>query len=77
VSVPVTQLARWKTTVQLVAIGFLLAGDAGDEVASTLLGRGTVIVTAVGIMLLWLSALVTLYTGWDYFRAGVRHLIKE
>lgn len=77
VSVPVTQLAKWKTTVQLVAIGFLLAGDAGDEVASTLLGHGTVIVTGVGIMLLWLSALVTLYTGWDYFRAGVRHLIKE
>ncbi len=77
VSVPVTQLAKWKTTVQLVAIGFLLAGDAGDELASTLLRHGTAIVTNFGIMLLWLSALVTLYTGWDYFRAGVRHLIKE
>src|SRR6202521_1099742 len=38
VSVPVTQLAKWKTTVQLVAIGFLLAGQAGDAVVSSVLG---------------------------------------
>jgi cardiolipin synthase len=35
------------------------------------------VITGVGIGLLWLSALVTLYTGYDYFRAGVRHLIDE
>jgi cardiolipin synthase (CMP-forming) len=69
VSVPVTTLAKWKTAVQLVAIGFLLAGKAGDEIVSG--------VTLTGLMLLWFSALVTLYTGWDYFHAGVRHLIKE
>jgi cardiolipin synthase len=77
VSVPVTQLAKWKTTVQLVAIGFLLAGQAGDNVVGAMLGRGTRAITEVGIGLLWISALVTLYTGWDYFRAGVRHLIDE
>jgi cardiolipin synthase len=77
VSVPVTQLAKWKTAVQLVAVGFLLAGPAGDNVMSARLGYRTVIVTDVGIGLLWLSALVTLYTGYDYFRAGVRHLIDE
>ena len=77
VSVPVTQLAKWKTTVQLVAIGFLLAGQAGDELMSTLLGRANTMITETGIGLLWLSALVTLYTGWDYFHAGVRHLIDE
>jgi cardiolipin synthase len=77
VSVPVTQLAKWKTTVQLVAIGFLLAGPAGDELMSGWLGRATATVTEAGIGLLWLSALVTLYTGWDYFRAGVRHLIDD
>jgi cardiolipin synthase len=77
VSVPVTQLAKWKTTVQLVAIGFLLAGEAGDEEVSKMLGRTTTAITEVGIGLLWISALVTLYTGWDYFRAGVRHLIEE
>ena len=69
VSMPVTRLAKWKTTLQLVAIGFLLAGDAGDMIIP--------VVTPIGLMLLWLSALLTLYTGWDYFRAGMKHLIKE
>jgi len=69
VSVPVTRLAKWKTTFQLVAVGFLLAGDAGDAIVP--------VVTPIGLSLLWLSALLTLYTGWDYFRAGVRHLIEE
>jgi cardiolipin synthase (CMP-forming) len=77
VSVPVTQLAKWNTTVQLIAIGFLLAGQAGDQAMSTLLARQTATITDMGIGLLWLSALVTLYTGWDYFRAGLRHLIDE
>ncbi|GAA0775147.1 CDP-diacylglycerol--glycerol-3-phosphate 3-phosphatidyltransferase [Roseibium denhamense] len=69
VSVPVTQLAKWKTTVQLIAIGLLLAGPAGD-----LLIPGT---TLAGLVALWLAALLTLYTGYDYFRAGIGHLIKE
>ena len=69
VSVPVTRLAKWKTTLQLVAVGFLIAGDAGDAVIP--------IVTKIGIMLLWLSALLTLYTGWDYLQAGLHHLTRE
>jgi CDP-diacylglycerol---glycerol-3-phosphate 3-phosphatidyltransferase len=69
VSVPVTQLAKWKTTLQLVAVGFLVAGKAGDALLP--------VFTPTGLALLWLSALLTLYTGWDYFRAGVRHLIDE
>jgi cardiolipin synthase (CMP-forming) len=69
VSVPVTRLAKWKTAVQLLAVGFLLAGKAGDEIVPG--------VTLTGLTLLWISALVTLYTGWDYFRAGVQHLIKD
>ena len=69
VSVPVTRLAKWKTTLQLVAVGFLIAGDAGDAVIP--------IVTKLGIMLLWLSALLTLYTGWDYLHAGLHHLTRE
>src|SRR5215469_13419468 len=69
VSVPVTQLAKWKTTLQLVAVGFLIAGEAGDAVVP--------VVTPIGLALLWLSALLTLYTGWDYFRAGVRHLTED
>jgi cardiolipin synthase len=69
VSVPVTQLAKWKTTVQLVAVGFLIAGEAGDRILP--------ITTEIGLGLIWISAIVTLYTGWDYFRAGLRHLIEE
>lgn len=69
VSVPVTQLAKWKTATQLVAVGVLLAGPAADRILP-----GT---TLMGIVLLWIAALLTLYTGWDYFRAGARHLIEE
>jgi cardiolipin synthase len=69
VSVPVTQLAKWKTTGQLVAVGFLLAGRAGDLIVPY--------VTLSGLTLLWLSAMLTLYTGWDYMRAGVRHLLES
>jgi len=65
VSVPVTKLAKWKTTLQLIAIGFLLAGPAGDQMFPY--------VTEIGSGLLWVSALVTLYTGYDYFRAGMKH----
>jgi cardiolipin synthase (CMP-forming) len=75
VSVPVSRLAKWKTTWQLVAVGFLIAGDAGDKAASELFKQDTLVITNVGLALLWLSALVTLYTGWDYMRAGVRHMI--
>ncbi|MCE7029246.1 CDP-diacylglycerol--glycerol-3-phosphate 3-phosphatidyltransferase [Jiella avicenniae] len=66
VSVPVTRLAKWKTTIQMVAIAFLLAGPAGDEFMPG--------ITVLGLVLLWISALVTLYTGYDYFRAGLRHI---
>ena len=69
VSVPVTKLAKWKTTAQLIAIGFLLAGEAGDQVIP--------FTTQLGLLLLWLSALFTIYTGYDYFRAGIHHLIAE
>ncbi|MGC1466580.1 MAG: CDP-diacylglycerol--glycerol-3-phosphate 3-phosphatidyltransferase [Pseudolabrys sp.] len=69
VSVPVTRLAKWKTAGQMIAVGFLLAGKAGDLVIPH--------VTLVGLTLLWLSALLTLYTGWDYFRAGLRYLIED
>ena len=66
VSVPVTQLAKWKTTIQMVAIGFLLAGPAADDIYP--------LATETGILLLWISAIVTLYTGYDYFRAGLKHI---
>jgi cardiolipin synthase (CMP-forming) len=88
VRVQVTRLAKWKTTVQLIAVGFLLAGEAGDAAVPgltvtipTLWTTGVFVgtqilglVTFIGIALLWIAALLTLYTGWDYFRAGIKHL---
>jgi len=67
VSVPVTRLAKWKTVGQMVAVGFLIAGEAGDRVVP--------VVTETGIFLLWASALLTLYTGYDYMKAGLRYVI--
>ena len=69
VSVPVTKLAKYKTAIQLVAIVFLIAGEAGEAILP--------LTTLIGIVLLWASAIITIYTGYDYFRAGIHHLIKE
>lgn len=69
VSVPVSRVAKWKTTAQLFALGFLVVGPAGDKV---LPGN-----TTIGIVLLWAAAGLTIYTGWDYFNAGIRHLVAE
>ena len=68
VSVPVSTIAKWKTTVQLVSVGFLIAGQAGETV---LPGNVTIV-----IVLLWIAALLTLYTGYDYFKAGIRHVVE-
>lgn len=67
VSVPVTKIAKWKTAVQMVAIGLLIAGPAGDTVIPH--------TTAAGLAMLWVAAALTLYTGYDYFRAGIRHVV--
>ncbi len=69
VGVPVTRLAKWKTGMQMIALGFLLAGPAGDRIMAY--------TTEIGLTLLWVAALLTLYTGYDYFRAGFRHLLQE
>lgn len=69
VSVPVTQLAKWKTTIQMIALGFLLAGPAGEKILPYN--------TEIGLTLLWVAAIITLYTGWDYFRVGIKHIVEE
>jgi len=74
VSVPVTRLAKWKTTMQMIAIGFLLAGPAGDKLMRYYI-QDFGLFTYVGLLLLWISALITVYTGYDYFRAGLRHVM--
>ncbi|HEY5795389.1 MAG TPA: CDP-diacylglycerol--glycerol-3-phosphate 3-phosphatidyltransferase [Bosea sp. (in: a-proteobacteria)] len=69
VSVPVSRIAKWKTTAQLLALGFLVAGPAGDKVLPHN--------TQIGIVMLWVAAALTIYTGWDYFNAGIRHMVDE
>ena len=69
VKVFVTRLAKWKTALQMLALGVLLVGPAGEQL---LAGAST-----GGLVLLWLAALLTLWTGFDYLRAGVRHAMKQ
>ena len=69
VSVPVSKVAKWKTTLQLVALGFLIAGRTADVIVPG--------VTQAGLILLWVAALLTLYTGWDYMKAGIKHVVDE
>jgi CDP-diacylglycerol--glycerol-3-phosphate 3-phosphatidyltransferase/cardiolipin synthase len=65
VSVPVSQLAKWKTTFQLVSLGALiLAGGLPAQLW----------IKQVGIVTLWAAAGLTLITGWDYLRVGLKHM---
>jgi cardiolipin synthase len=66
VPVPVTAVAKWKTTAQMIALGFLIAGPAGEAVLP-----GSI---RIGIVLLWIAAILTLYTGWDYMKASYDHV---
>ena len=66
VPVPVTAVAKWKTAAQLLALGFLIAGPAGEAVLP-----GSIF---VGTVLLWVAAILTLYTGWDYMKASYDHV---
>ena len=65
VSVPVSALAKWKTTFQMVALGALILGGAVPDMAW---------VHLVGIVCLWLAAALTLVTGYDYLRIGLKHM---
>lgn len=69
VSVPVSRVAKWKTTLQLLSLGFLIAGPAGEKVLP-----GTIV---IGTVLLWAAAVLTIYTGWDYLKTGILHLMHE
>jgi cardiolipin synthase len=67
VSMPVTRLAKWKTAIQMVALAFLVIGDASPPL-------GPIVSTTAGIVGLWAAALLTLVTGYDYLRAGLGHM---
>ena len=65
VSMPVSKLAKWKTTLQLVALGALILGGAIPSAAW---------IHGVGLVSLWGAAVLTAITGWDYLRVGLRHM---
>ncbi len=69
VKVHVTELAKWKTFLQMSALAVLLAAPALETTAPG--------ITAGGEVLLWLAALLTLWTGYDYLKAGIRHAIEH
>jgi cardiolipin synthase len=70
IGLPVTRLAKWKTGVQMVALGLLLLGGGGAH----LIGLGWLPMAWIGGTLLWMAAVLTLVTGWDYLIAGLRHV---
>jgi cardiolipin synthase len=61
---PVSQLAKWKTTFQIIALGALILGGAVPRMPW---------VHIVGLVSLWVAATLTLITGWDYLRTGMKH----
>jgi cardiolipin synthase (CMP-forming) len=69
VKVHVTQLAKWKTAFQFIALSMILAGPAIQPYVPG--------VAEAGIVILWMSALLTLVTGYDYLKAGIRHAIDR
>ncbi len=69
IGLPVTRLARWKTGFQMGALGTLLAGDT----SAAMVGVPWLPVAVIGQAMLWVAAVLTLVTGWDYLTAGLRH----
>lgn len=65
ISVPVSNLAKWKTTIQMLALGFLIVGEHSPEAVPSV---------TIGTYGIWAAALLTLVTGYDYLRAGLRHI---
>ena len=73
VSMEVTSLSKLKTFLQMLSIALLLTGESGNK----LINFQDYNAQTIGIILLWLSAILTLYTGYDYVRKGIDHVISE
>ena len=73
VQMPVTSLAKVKTFIQMFSIAILLTGETGNKI----INFEDYNAATIGIILLWLSAFLTLYTGYDYVRKGIDHAISE
>jgi CDP-diacylglycerol---glycerol-3-phosphate 3-phosphatidyltransferase len=80
VKLQVTPLAKWKTTLQMIAIGLLLLrgalvpGEAARPVIANLVSNAAIAAAAIGLVLLWIAAWFTIVTGYDYFRKGIPHM---
>lgn len=66
VRIPTSRLAKWKTTVQMVTLGFLVVGDYGDVILPHTL--------EIGQWGLAAAAALTVFTGWEYLRTGIKHI---
>lgn len=73
IGLPVTRLAKWKTGFQMGALGTLLAGNTSAH----LLRLDFLPVSYIGETMLWVAAVLTIITGWDYLLAGLRHTTKR
>jgi len=73
IKIPVSNLAKSKTFIQMFSIAILLTGETGNKI----INFEDYNAQTVGIILLWLSAFLTLYTGYDYVRKGIEHIISE
>ena len=73
IKLPVSNLAKLKTVLQMVSIALLLSGDTGNKI----INFQDYNAQTIGIILLWLCAFLTLYTGYDYVRKGIDHAINE
>ena len=73
IKLPVTNLAKLKTFLQMVAIALLLTGETGNKIFNFQDYNAQ----TIGIILLWLSAFLTLYTGYEYLRKGIDHALSE
>ena len=73
IKMPVSNLAKLKTVLQMVSIALLLSGDTGNKI----INFQDYNAQTIGIILLWLSAALTLFTGYDYMRKGIVHAMSE
>ena len=73
INLPVSSLAKLKTFLQMFAIAMLLTGETGNKIINFQEYNAQ----TIGIILLWLSAFLTLYTGYEYLRKGIDHAISE
>ena len=73
IKLPVSNLAKMKTFLQMFSISILLTGETGNKI----INFQDYNAQTIGIILLWLSAFLTLYTGYEYLRKGIDHAISE